>query len=152
MLWVCWFFLFSSYSKIYCFQQGSVQTKCNHPLNTWLFVHVCLGSRKSGDLRKHPIGRQVYIIPDCIVAIFPVIDCSDIYTCIYIYEENGFLLVCTWSARVTCMNDRTDVTVRWYIYDLHVKITFNDIYVPRNASASVIRDELVACDVNCLLT
>lgn len=133
MLWFCWFFLFSSYSKIYCFQQGSVQTKCKHPLNTWLFVHVCLGSRKSGDPRKHPIGRQVYNswLYCCHLSCYWLL--RHIYMHIYIYEENGFLLVCTWSARVTCMNDRTDVTVRWYIYDLHVKITFNDIYVPRNA-------------------
>lgn len=112
------------------------------------FVHVCLGSRKSGDLRKHLIGRQVYNswLYCCHLS------CYWLFIHIYIYVENVFLLVCTWSARVTCMNDRTDVTVSWYIYDLHVKITLNDIYVPRSASASVFRDELAACDVNCLLT
>lgn len=49
------------------------------------------------------------------------------------------------------MNDCMDVIVRWYIYDLYVKIIFNDIYVLRNVLVFVIRDELVVCDVNCLL-
>lgn len=97
------------------------------------FLYMYVWGRGSPGISESIRLADKCIIPDCIVAIFPVIDCWDIYTCIYIYEENGFLLVCTWSARVTCMNDRTDVTVRCYIYDLHVKITFNDIYVPRNA-------------------
>lgn len=119
------------FSLLFVFQNILFSTRfCPNTLNTWLFVHVCLGSRKSGDLRKHPIGRQVYNswLYCCHLSCYWLF--RHILSCIYIHEENGFLLVCTWSARVTCMNDRTDVTVRWYIY---VKITFNDIYVPRNA-------------------
>lgn len=73
---VCWFFLFSLYSKIYCFQKGSVQTKCNHPLHTCTCmsgVEEVQGSPKVPDWSTS-VQSLTVLLP-----FFPVIDCSDIY-------------------------------------------------------------------------
>lgn len=68
---------------------------------THMYMHVWSRGGPGISIRKHRIGRQV---------CNPWLYCRH-FSCYWlfrhIYVENAFLLVCTWSARVTCMNDCT---------------------------------------------